>query len=126
MPLRGIHWFTGQASTSSCSSHCIVNTHCMAWIDIPTAAHMHSRPVVPTKAAVWKGLWTQGQVRRYHKALSPAAQASPIVRVAVEPARPTDLAQLEEGLKLLNRADPFVEVTTLDSGEHVIGAAGIA
>ena len=42
----------------------------------------------------------------------------------MEPARPTDLAQLEEGLKLLNRADPFVEVTTQDSGEHVIGAAG--
>ena len=53
-----------------------------------------------------------------------AVQASPIVRVAVEPVRPTDLAQLEEGLKLLNRADPFVEVTTQDSGEHVIGAAG--
>lgn len=42
----------------------------------------------------------------------------------MEPARPTDLARLEEGLRLLNRADPFVEVTTQDSGEHVIGAAG--
>jgi len=51
-------------------------------------------------------------------------QASPIVRVAVEPVRPTQMAQLEEGLKLLNRADPFVEVSTQDSGEHVIGAAG--
>ena len=59
-------------------------------------------------------------------AVAIAAQASPIVRVAVEPARPTDLAQLEEGLKLLNQADPFVEVTTQDSGEHVIGAAGAA
>lgn len=98
----------------------------MAWIDIRTAAHMHSRPAVLIKAALWKGNQTQGRARRYHEALSPAAQASPIVRVAVEPARPTDLAQLEEGLKLLNRADPFVEVTTLDSGEHVIGAAGIA
>ncbi len=46
------------------------------------------------------------------------------MRVAVEPVRPMDLAQLEEGLKLLNRADPFVEVTMQDSGEHVIGAAG--
>jgi len=53
-----------------------------------------------------------------------AAQASPIVRVAVEPVRPTEMAQLEEGLKLLNRADPFVEVSIQDSGEHVIGAAG--
>ncbi|CAK0786123.1 hypothetical protein CVIRNUC_009336 [Coccomyxa viridis] len=51
-------------------------------------------------------------------------QASPIVRVAVEPARPTEMAQLEEGLRLLNQADPFVEVSMQDSGEHVIGAAG--
>ncbi len=29
-----------------------------------------------------------------------------------------------EGLRLLNRADPFVEVSVLDSGEHVLGAAG--
>ncbi len=42
----------------------------------------------------------------------------------MEPVRPTEMAQLEEGLKLLNRADPFVEVSTQDSGEHVIGAAG--
>jgi translation elongation factor EF-G len=52
------------------------------------------------------------------------AQASPIVRVAVEPARPGEMAALEEGLRLLNRADPFVEVSLQDSGEHVIGAAG--
>jgi hypothetical protein len=51
-------------------------------------------------------------------------QASPIVKVAIEPVRPTEMSQLEEGLKLLNRADPFVEVSTLESGEHVIGAAG--
>lgn len=29
-----------------------------------------------------------------------------------------------EGLRLLNRADPFVEISVLDSGEHVLGAAG--
>lgn len=29
-----------------------------------------------------------------------------------------------EGLRLLNRADPFVEVEVLESGEHVLGAAG--
>ncbi|CAL8464184.1 g3719 [Coccomyxa elongata] len=51
-------------------------------------------------------------------------QASPIVRVAVESARPAEMPQLEEGLRLLNRADPFVEVSVLDSGEYVIGAAG--
>ena len=51
-------------------------------------------------------------------------QASPIVRVAVEPAQPTQMPQLVAGLRLLNRADPFVEVVVQESGEHVIGAAG--
>ncbi len=37
-------------------------------------------------------------------------QAAPIVRVAVEPAVPREMARLQEGLRLLNRADPFVEV----------------
>lgn len=27
-------------------------------------------------------------------------------------------------MRLLNRADPFVEVSVQESGEHVIGAAG--
>ena len=52
-------------------------------------------------------------------------QAAPIVRVAVEAARPEEMAQLQEGLSLLNRADPFVEVTLQDNGEHVLGAAGV-
>ena len=51
-------------------------------------------------------------------------QAAPIVRVAVEPANPTQMQQLVEGLRLLNRADPFVDVVVQESGEHVIGAAG--
>lgn len=53
-----------------------------------------------------------------------AGQASPIVRVAVEPRRPEEMRQLEEGLRLLNIADPFVEVALQDNGEHVVGAAG--
>ena len=52
-------------------------------------------------------------------------QAAPIVRVAVEPSRPEEMSQLEEGLRLLNRADPFVEVALQDNGEHVLGAAGL-
>lgn len=51
-------------------------------------------------------------------------QASPIVRVAVEPVHPSQMPQLVDGLRLLNRADPFVEVIVQESGEHVIGAAG--
>ncbi|GIL84225.1 hypothetical protein Vretifemale_12915, partial [Volvox reticuliferus] len=51
-------------------------------------------------------------------------QAAAIVMVAVEPAHPSDLPALRRGLQLLNRADPFVEVSVLDSGEHVLAAAG--
>ena len=53
-----------------------------------------------------------------------ARQAAPIVRVAIEPADPSQMAALAAGLRLLNRADPFVEVTVQESGEHVVGAAG--
>eukprot|EP00878_Enallax_costatus_P013632 GHUV01014254.1.p1 GENE.GHUV01014254.1~~GHUV01014254.1.p1 ORF type:complete len:573 (+),score=214.81 GHUV01014254.1:327-2045(+) len=51
-------------------------------------------------------------------------QAAPIVRVALEPANPSDMAALSQGLKLLNRADPFVEVGLSEKGEHLLGAAG--
>eukprot|EP00798_Chlamydomonas_sp_ICE-L_P013599 gene13599-19472_t len=51
-------------------------------------------------------------------------QAAAIVKVAVEPAQASEMHKLVEGLRLLNRADPFVEVSVMDTGEHVIGAAG--
>lgn len=51
-------------------------------------------------------------------------QAAPIVRVALEPARAIEMPALEEGLRLLNRADPFVEVSVMVTGEHVLSAAG--
>lgn len=44
--------------------------------------------------------------------------------VAVEPALPSDAAALEEGLRMLNRADPFVEISVQDNGEAVVCAAG--
>lgn len=51
-------------------------------------------------------------------------QATPIVRVAVEPARPGDMPALVEGLRLLHKADPMVQVVVQDTGEHVLCAAG--
>ncbi|KAI9208762.1 P-loop containing nucleoside triphosphate hydrolase protein [Polychytrium aggregatum] len=49
---------------------------------------------------------------------------APIVRVALEPKDPTQMNQLREGLKLLNQADPSVEVVLQETGEHVILTAG--
>uniref|UniRef100_A0A8D8WZ89 Elongation factor-like 1 n=1 Tax=Cacopsylla melanoneura TaxID=428564 RepID=A0A8D8WZ89_9HEMI len=50
--------------------------------------------------------------------------ATPILRVALEPVHPGDLATLVRGLRLLNQADACVEVVLQESGEHVLVTAG--
>lgn len=50
--------------------------------------------------------------------------SSPIVRVALEPKSPANMPKLVEGLRLLNQADPCVEVIMQSTGEHVIACAG--
>ncbi|KAI8819560.1 uncharacterized protein EV422DRAFT_97212 [Fimicolochytrium jonesii] len=52
------------------------------------------------------------------------AEAAPIVRVALEPVNPNQMDQLVEGLRMLNQADPCVEVYLQETGEHVIVCAG--
>lgn len=49
---------------------------------------------------------------------------APIVRVALEPTNPSEIPQLEYGLKLLNQADPCVQVFVQETGENVIVTAG--
>lgn len=48
----------------------------------------------------------------------------PIVRCAIEARDPRQIKALAKGLRLLNRADPSVEVIQHESGEQVIVAAG--
>ncbi|XP_061193189.1 elongation factor-like GTPase 1 [Saccostrea echinata] len=50
--------------------------------------------------------------------------AAPIVRVAIEPSHTRDMQNLVEGLRLLNQADPCVQVLVQETGEHVIITAG--
>ena len=50
--------------------------------------------------------------------------ASPIVRVAIEPVHASDMPALVKGMKLLNLADPSVEVYVQETGEHVLATAG--
>lgn len=52
------------------------------------------------------------------------AVAAPIVRVAIEPLHMSGLPALVSGMKLLNQADPSVEVYVQETGEHVLAAAG--
>jgi len=51
-------------------------------------------------------------------------QAAPIVRVALEPRAAQDLPAMLAGLRLLNRADPSVELSYGQGGETVLGVAG--
>lgn len=53
-----------------------------------------------------------------------STMGAPIVRVAVEPVDPTMLDRLEQGLRLLNRSDPMVQVMIQENGEHILMAAG--
>lgn len=50
--------------------------------------------------------------------------AAPIVRVALEPVHACDMPALVKGLHLLNQADPSVEVTVQETGEHILAGAG--
>ncbi|KPA79731.1 elongation factor 2-like protein [Leptomonas pyrrhocoris] len=51
-------------------------------------------------------------------------QSTSIVRLSVFPKDPKNLQELEQGLRLLYKVDPQVEVSMLPTGEHVIGTAG--
>lgn len=52
------------------------------------------------------------------------SKALPIVRVALEPAKPADMPKLVAGLKLLSQSDPCVETFQQQTGEYVILTAG--
>jgi elongation factor 2 len=49
---------------------------------------------------------------------------SPVVRVAVEAKNAADLPKLVEGLKRLSKSDPMVQITSSESGEHIVAGAG--
>ncbi|CAJ1048662.1 elongation factor-like GTPase 1 [Xyrichtys novacula] len=51
-------------------------------------------------------------------------QATPIVRVAIEPKHPSEMPKLMQGMRLLNQADPCAEVLIQETGEHVLVTAG--
>lgn len=51
-------------------------------------------------------------------------EATPIVRIAVEPKHPSEMPQLVKGMKLLNQADPCVQILIQETGEHVLVTAG--
>ena len=50
--------------------------------------------------------------------------AAPILRVAIEPEKSSDLNALVQGLHLLNQADANVQVFLNDKGEHILLTAG--
>ncbi|GFU33526.1 elongation factor-like GTPase 1 [Nephila pilipes] len=48
----------------------------------------------------------------------------PIVRVALEPTHPREMSILVKGMRLLNQADPCVQVFVQETGEHVLVSSG--
>ncbi|CAG8577660.1 17751_t:CDS:2 [Funneliformis caledonium] len=49
---------------------------------------------------------------------------SPVVKIAVDVKNANDLPKLVEGLKRLSKSDPCVQVSTSESGEHIVAGAG--
>lgn len=49
---------------------------------------------------------------------------SPVVRVAVACANPSDLPKLVEGLKRLSKSDPVCQISIEESGEQIVAGAG--
>lgn len=68
---------------------------------------------------LWSAEWEGGQ-----NLVGKGLETAPIVRVALEPEDPSQMAQLVRGLQLLNQADPSVQVLTQETGEHVILTSG--
>ncbi|KAG0367407.1 Cytoplasmic GTPase/eEF2-like protein (ribosomal biogenesis), partial [Gamsiella multidivaricata] len=68
---------------------------------------------------LWDAKWEGGQ-----NLVGKGPGTAPIVRVALEPEDPSQMAQLVRGLQLLNQADPAVQVLTQETGEHVILTSG--
>lgn len=50
--------------------------------------------------------------------------AAPILRVAIEPFHASDMTALSCGMKLLNQADPNVEISLQTTGEYILSTAG--
>lgn len=55
---------------------------------------------------------------------NPQYQISPIISVSVEPKKIDELPILIDGLKLLEKSDPCVEISVQDTGECIIRAVG--
>ncbi|KAF9365641.1 Cytoplasmic GTPase/eEF2-like protein (ribosomal biogenesis) [Mortierella sp. NVP85] len=68
---------------------------------------------------LWSAEWEGGQ-----NLVGKGMETAPIVRVALEPENPSQMAELVKGLQLLNQADPSVQVLTQETGEHVILTSG--
>ncbi|KAF9585233.1 Cytoplasmic GTPase/eEF2-like protein (ribosomal biogenesis) [Lunasporangiospora selenospora] len=68
---------------------------------------------------LWSAEWEGGQ-----NLVGRGMENTPIVRVALEPEDPSQMAQLVRGLQLLNQADPSVTVLQQETGEHVILTSG--
>ena len=107
---RSLHLLPGGAPAGSVVAISGLDTavlKCATLVTAPTAQEGTVPPWLPLRP--FKGMFLQ---------------AAPVVRVALEPACAADVPHLLRGLRLLNRADPSVEVAVGDGGETLLGVAG--
>ncbi|KAL6345495.1 hypothetical protein AAG906_017216 [Vitis piasezkii] len=82
------------------------------------------KPVALAKAGNIVAIRGLGQHILKSATLSSTKNCWPFSSLVFQPSDPTDMGALMKGLRLLNRADPFVEVSVSARGEHVLAAAG--
>ncbi|KAH8929968.1 translation elongation factor 2 [Atractiella rhizophila] len=70
------------------------------------------------------GTLMAGEVGNFVNLAVVDTQSAPIVRIAVEPKKLSEMNKLVEGLRLLNQVDPCVETFVQETGEHVLLGAG--
>ncbi|ORX36874.1 translation elongation factor 2 [Kockovaella imperatae] len=84
--------------------------------------------IVHRNATLWApsslGLQEDTQPEKLVNLAGVITQASPIVRVALEPENPADMPKLVKGLQILDQSDPCAEYLVQETGEHVILTAG--
>lgn len=85
---------------------------------------LSSSPFCPPFTHVINSSSALGGLALTGEGLTGGDPSGPILRVQVLPKNPRFMAKLREGLKLLNQADPCVQVWIESSGEYMVGAAG--
>ncbi|XP_042267820.1 elongation factor-like GTPase 1 [Thunnus maccoyii] len=132
-PTQGVNMLPEGCSASDCASEVPHLSCCsMESIYLLMGRELEELEEVPSGNVLGIGGLEECVLKSATLSTSPACppfiplnfEASPIVRVAVEPKHPSEMPKLVRGMRLLNQADPCAEVLIQETGEHVLVTAG--